>query len=222
MTPEHKECQKKLREIGSILGFEVDKTGGSLGKMYHMGSPDCVWYYNCEGKEPLIKIAKGDRCEKKKCTVNHGNGKRLPFIAFEVANSEDEKGLRGSLMTLQLTSASVSVIVLIGRTAEKHTQFFNKLAGRYSYMRTRIWTKEYVDDLYKRLVENKIGIEDGEGCGKLKASLKEKYNIVLGQLSLDNLQNDINKILKSEIRVSGRSSKTGEKVTTDISVKDIL
>jgi hypothetical protein len=211
-------CQK-LKKIGTELGFHA--TIGSKGKMYHMGKPDCVWYYKCDGKEPLLKIAKGDKI-KCNCGSCKAVSQYLPFVAFEVPNSEDEKGLRGSLMTLQLTNASAGIIVLTGKSEREHKKYTGKLIGRYSYMRTRIWTKEYVDDLYKRLVENKIVIEDAEGHGKLKASLKQKYNIVLGQLSLDNLQNDINKILKSEIRVSGRSSKTGEKVTTDILVKDIL
>ena len=154
MTPEHKECQKKLLKIGDILGFKVDR-GKRLGKMYHMGAPDCVWYYNCDGKEPLIKIAKGDRCAKKNCKVNHGESKYLPFVAFEVANSEDEKCLRGSLMTLQLTNASSSVIVLIGETAKKHASFLDKLVGRYSSMRIRVWTKDYVKKLYNSVTNAK-------------------------------------------------------------------
>jgi len=148
VTPKHKDYVGKLMKIGTDLGFYA-ADGKNLGKMYHMGSPDCVWYYNCEGKEPLMKIAKGDRCEKTNCKVDHGNGKCLPFIAFEVADSEKEKGLRGSLMSLQLANASAGVIVLVG-TAAKYKPYLNKLVGRYSSARIRIWTEKDVDELYSR------------------------------------------------------------------------
>lgn len=151
MTPEHIEYVKKLMKIGEDLGFYV-ADGKKLGKMYHMGSPDCVWYYNCEGKEPLMKIAKGERCEKTNCKIKHGNGKFLPFIAFEVADSEKEKGLRGSLMSLQLTNASAGVIVLVG-TAAKYKSYLNKLVGRYSSARIRIWMEKDVNKLYNEIVK---------------------------------------------------------------------
>jgi hypothetical protein len=141
-------CQK-LKKIGDELEFHA--IIGSKGKMFHMGKPDCVWYYECEGKEPLLKIAKGERI---KCNCNSCKevNQYLPFLAFEVCNSEDEKGLRGSLMALQLTNATASIIVLTGKSEREYKKYMGKLLGRYSYMRTRIWKKEYVDDLYKRLV----------------------------------------------------------------------
>lgn len=140
----------RLKKIGKELGFYA--IIGSKGKMFHMGKPDCVWYYKCEGKEPLLKIARG---EKSKCNCDSCKkvSQYLPFIAFEVPNSEDEKALRGSLMALQLTNASASIIVLTGKSEREHKEYMKKLIGRYSYMRTRIWTKEYVDDLYVKLVK---------------------------------------------------------------------
>jgi hypothetical protein len=134
MTPEHKEYVRKLMEIGKELKFHVSD-GRDLGKMYHMANPDCVWYYDCKGKKPLLKIAKGDKSNY------------LPVVAFEVADSEKEKGLRGSLMSLQLANASASVIVLVG-TAAKYKSYLNKLVGRYSSIRIRIWTESDVNKLY--------------------------------------------------------------------------
>ena len=72
----HSECVKKLKEIGECFGF--NSTGRSYGKMYHMGNPDCVWYYQGKGAKELRKIAKGDKY------------RFLPFIAFEVPYSEKD------------------------------------------------------------------------------------------------------------------------------------
>ena len=134
MTPKHKEYVRKLMDIGKDLDFYV-ADGKKLGKMYHMANPDCVWYYDCRGKKPLLKIAKGDKSNY------------IPVVAFEVADSEREKGLRGSLMSLQLANASASVVVLVG-TAAKYKSYLNKLVGRYSSARIRIWTEKDVNKLY--------------------------------------------------------------------------
>ncbi|MDP2930261.1 MAG: hypothetical protein Q8N56_01470 [bacterium] len=152
----HSECVKKLKEIGKIYGFYTND-GIKLGKMYHMGNPDCVWYLECKGKEPLMKITRGDICKQKSCKYieKHGRGRYFPIVAFEVPNSENEKALRGSLMTLQFANASASVIVLIGKSAEKHTQYTNKLVGRYSSIRLRIWPEKYVNSLYDRIMRTK-------------------------------------------------------------------
>jgi len=133
----HKECVRKLIEIGKRFGFY--STGRSFGKMYHMGNPDCVWYYKGKGAKELYKIAKGDKY------------KYLPFIAFEVPHSEKEKALRGTVSTLQLTNASASVIVLIGQSA-KYRSYMKKLVGRYSSTRFRIWTEKDVNGLYNKAI----------------------------------------------------------------------
>ena len=109
---DHSECVHKLKKIGEQLGFH--SSGRSFGKMYHMGNPDCVWYYKGPGEKALRKISKGDRY------------KYLPMVAFEVAYSETEKSLRGSLVTLQLTNAAASVIVLIGHSV-KYKSYLKKL-----------------------------------------------------------------------------------------------
>jgi len=136
----HSECIKKLIEIGTQLGFHA--TGRGYGKMYHMGNPDCVWYYKGKGAKELYKIAKGDKY------------KYLPFIAFEIPFSEKEKALRGSLVTLQLTNASASVIILLGESV-KYKSYMKKLVGRYSFTRFRIWTEKDVDELYNKVIKNK-------------------------------------------------------------------
>ena len=102
----HVECIHTLVEIGKYLGFESRQ--GIDNKMYELANPDCVWYYKGKGWEELRKIARGDK-SKSNC---------IPFVAFEVAYSEGMKGLRGSLMSLQLVNASVSIIVL-KQSAEK-------------------------------------------------------------------------------------------------------
>ena len=129
---DHSECVRELIEIGKSLGFHG--VGRSYGKMYHMGNPDCVWYYKGPAERAFLKIAKGDRY------------RYLPVIAFEVAASEQEKNLRGSLVTLQLTNAAASVIVLLGSSV-KYKSYLRKLAGRYSYVRYRIWTERDVNEL---------------------------------------------------------------------------
>ena len=134
----HSECIKKLIEIGRHLDFY--STGRGHGKMYHLGNPDCVWYYKGPGEKELRKIAKGDKY------------KYLPFIAFEVAFSEQEKALRGSLVTLQLTNASASIVVLIGKSI-RYKSYMNKLVGRYSSTRFRIWTEKDVNELYNKVIK---------------------------------------------------------------------
>ena len=74
----------------------------------------------------------------------------MPFIAFEVANTEREKALRGTLVTLQLTNATASIIVLIGKSVE-YKGFLRRLVGRYSYGRLRIWTEKDVNELHDKV-----------------------------------------------------------------------
>jgi hypothetical protein len=133
---DHTECVRRLKEIGKILGFH--SVGRSFGKKYHLGNPDCVWYYKGKGEQELRKIARGD------------NYRYLPFLAFEVPNSEQQKALRGTLVTLQLTNASANIIVLIGKSL-KFKSYMKKLIGRYSFGRFRIWSEQEVNDLYDKV-----------------------------------------------------------------------
>lgn len=139
----HAQYVEKLIKIGINLGF--DAKGKVEGKMYELANPDCIWYYKGkpEAEKVLKKIARGDRAE------------HIPVVAFEVAYSEEEKEFRGSMMSLQLTNAAASVIVLLGKSAEPRLESkLNKLFGRYSYTRFRIWTKKDVDELYNKIVQN--------------------------------------------------------------------
>jgi len=133
----HSECVRMLIEAGNKLGFRA--VGRGYRKKYELGNPDCVWYYQGPGNEALKKIARGEKAEF------------LPFIAFEVAFSEKEKELRGSLVTLQLTNASANIIVLLAKSLNQKS-YLKKLLGRYSYGRFRLWTKKDVDDLYKQVM----------------------------------------------------------------------
>jgi len=72
----HSECVRELIAVGNRLGFHA--TGRVHGKIYHMGNPDCVWYYKGPAERTLRKIARGDQY------------KYLPIIAFEVAANEHE------------------------------------------------------------------------------------------------------------------------------------
>lgn len=143
MKKEHDVYVDKLVEIGKCLEFEA--LYKVEGKMYELANPDCIWYYKGkpEAEAMLKKIARGDKAE------------HIPVVAFEVAYSEKEKALRGSMVSLQLTNAAVSIIVLLGKSAEpKIKSKLNKLFGRYSYTRFRIWTKEDVDELYNKVVKS--------------------------------------------------------------------
>ena len=57
---------------------------------------------------------------------------------------------------------------------------------------------------------------------KLRTTLKSKYNLAVGELTLEKARCKINKIIKTKIRVSGRSYKTGKKKTISLSVVDLL
>lgn len=135
MNQAHKECIDKLIKIGNQFGFEASSR--VKGKMYELANPDCVWYYKGPGAKELRKIAKGDKCQY------------LPLVAFEVAYSEKEKALRGSMVSLQLTNAAASIIVLLGTSATLKSKL-RKLFGRYSSTRFRIWTQKDVDSLYEK------------------------------------------------------------------------
>lgn len=229
MTPKHKECQEKLLKIGTALELKNDR-GKGLGKMYHMGCPDVVWYYDCSDKEPLMKIAEGDRCNlirekiknsikiKKKCNI-HGSCRYLPLVAFEVSN-EEEKALRGSIMTLLLVNAAASIIVIIGKSDKKHESFAEKLTGRFSFARLRVWTEKDVDELYDKVVKK----EDNHcvDSGKLKSALKHKYDIAIGERSLVDLKSEIAEISKTKVKISGRSYKTGKKKIIRIPLASLL
>jgi len=139
-TMNHSQCVKKLIEVGNELGFHA--VGKSSGKKYELGNPDCVWYYAGKGQEVFGKIARGEKATY------------LPFITFEVAFSEKEKNLRGSLVTLQLTNAAANIIVLLGESVGLKV-YLKKLIGRYSFGRFRIWTETNVEEMYMQVMKKR-------------------------------------------------------------------
>jgi len=151
MTPEHTETIRKLKEIGRHYGFH--SSDKSIGLKYHLATIDVLWSVDCSGKKGLTKILSGERCKCPKCrgikTVY------LPIVAFEVAASEKEKALRGSVMSLQLANASAGIIVLVGSAIE-HKTYVRKLLGRYSSGRLRLWTRQDVDGLYADIRSDKV------------------------------------------------------------------
>lgn len=150
MTPEHTETIRKLKEIGRHYGFHsADKT---IGLKYHLANIDVAWCIDCSGKKGLTKILSGERCKCPKCRGI--KAVYLPVVAFEVACSEKEKALRGSVMSLQLVNASAGIIVLVG-SATAHKSFVRKLLGRYSSGRLRLWTQQDVDRLYQGIKADK-------------------------------------------------------------------
>lgn len=146
----HSECQNKLIEMGRKLDFSVfDRT---KGKLYKLASADCVWYLkpNPSSAEFVQEMAKDDEFDT------------IPVIAFEVANSEQEKTLRGSVYSLHLLNASASVIVLIGRSLEKHS-YLKDLLSKFALGRIHIWTEEDVLKWYGRIVGGQAGRVSEEG-----------------------------------------------------------
>jgi len=181
-TPAHKECIRKLIEIGVSYGFCVLER--SIGLKYHLATIDVLWCIDCNGKKGLTKILGGERCKCAECrkrrqsvhvpiiTIDSNSDKKkkilggcsallqptsssayLPVVAFEVASSEKEKQLRGSVMSLQLAGASAGVIVLVGAAdTGERKSFVKKLIARYSSGRLRIWTQKDVDRLYQQFL----------------------------------------------------------------------
>lgn len=134
----HSQCVRKLIEVGKRLGF--DAVGRIRGVRYKLANPDCVWYSKQIAlPQVLQRIPKSEDCE------------HLPLLAFEVAYSEHEKALRGSLVSLQVASAAASVIVLLGKSAD-HRAYLQKLVEKYSFGRYAIWTEDDVNDLYNEVV----------------------------------------------------------------------
>jgi hypothetical protein len=136
---DHSKCRKMLIDIGKKLGFE--SVGKTMGDLYGLANADCVWYYpkNEEGQDIFKKLAEQDGYS------------RIPIVAFEVAYSEAEKNLRGSLTSLQLLNAAVSVMVLIGPSAA-HKGYVERLLNKFALGRTRLWTQEDVFQWHKKII----------------------------------------------------------------------
>ncbi len=137
----HSDCQELLKAMGEKLGFKVFKQ--TRGDLYHLASADCVWYYltNRDSSGFIGEMAKNDGYET------------IPVVAFEVANSEDPKNLRGSVSSLQILNAAASVIVLIGASVEKRS-YLEKLLTKFALGRVHIWTAEDVTNWQKKILND--------------------------------------------------------------------
>ena len=51
---------------------------------------------------------------------------------------------------------------------------------------------------------------------KLMADLKNKYNLAVGERTIEALEHKLTKISKTKVKVSGRSYETGKKKTVTI------
>lgn len=137
---DHSGCQDLLKAMGEKLGFDVFKK--TRGGLFKLASVDCVWYYptNESSAEFFGEMAKNDGYYE------------IPVVAFEVANSEQEKTLRGSVSSLQILNASASVIVLIGKS-EQHRQYLEKLLSKFALGRVHIWTADDVTKWHKHIMK---------------------------------------------------------------------
>lgn len=135
----HSECQEILKTIGQKLGFEVFKK--TRGDLFHLASADCVWYYRPDevSADFMSGLAKDDGYHT------------IPVVAFEVANSESEKALRGSVSSLQILGASASVIVLMGKS-EKLRKYLNGLLSKFALGRVQIWTTDDVSKWHDKII----------------------------------------------------------------------
>lgn len=129
--------------MGESLGF--DSIGRTMGKLYKLTSADCVWYYP-KGPDPesiFADFARQDEYDK------------IPFVAFEVAYSEKEKALRGSLASLQILGASVSVIVLAGPSKE-YREYVEDLIRKFALNRVIIWEDVKISEWHSRIVSGTV------------------------------------------------------------------
>lgn len=56
---------------------------------------------------------------------------------------------------------------------------------------------------------------------KLESILKEKYNIAVGQKTLEEVKRDIEHALNTKIKISGRSYETGKKKIIKLPIKNL-
>jgi len=134
----HAEYCRKLREIGSKLGYNSEKVKTPLG------FADVMW---------LKKI------------WPFSEGIEMPVAVFEVVSSEDQKTLRTSLMNMLSMQPLVAVFVLIKDEIKKHVKrtdrdmpeqwldrinkYVDNLTTEYSsFIRIEKWEEKKVEQLY--------------------------------------------------------------------------
>jgi len=144
-SKEHNQIVRMLIQIGKSLGF--DSAGRTMGKLYNLASADCVWYYpekfDSKSKSIFAYFARQDKYDK------------IPLVAFEVAYSEKEKNLRGSLASLQILGASVSIIVLAGKSMD-YESYLKELIKKFALNRVIILDEKKVREWHTKIVNGKF------------------------------------------------------------------
>jgi len=57
---------------------------------------------------------------------------------------------------------------------------------------------------------------------KVRSRLKNKYNLAIGEATLEKVSRRVAKVAGTKIKISGRSYKTGRRKTIAVSVKTLL
>lgn len=57
---------------------------------------------------------------------------------------------------------------------------------------------------------------------KLRVYLKTKHDLAAGEVTLKKVSDEISELAKTKIKISGRSYKTGNRKTVNVTFKDLL
>jgi hypothetical protein len=137
---------KKLKEIGSALGFDTKARKAENGyyrEQYHLANPDCVWYVAVDRRLRDLGIFPDDA---------------IPAVVFEVLYREEEKSMRGSMLSLPFRNPFRGVLVLLRREGETiehyddRKDYLTRLHKKVSCDNVLIWTEQVVDELHKKTV----------------------------------------------------------------------
>lgn len=149
MSPKHQEYQTKLLQIGEALGYESRRSFRKSA----MG--DAVWLERMSAKYARTL---------------------LPVAAFKVLSFETGKEIREALMTLQVISPALGVLVVVEEDyarraqelkkydAETYPQHIRRLAERIKRgveltFRVEVWGQKDVDRLHREYVEEMLPLK---------------------------------------------------------------
>lgn len=143
----HSDYIKKLKEIGIALHFSTKPRKSNdeyYREQYHLANPDCVWYQEVDPKLKDERIFPDDA---------------IPAIVFEVLYAEEEKAMRGSVLSLPFRNPFRGILVLLRQDGESEQDYQNRkdylyrIKNKTKYDNIDIWTEQYVDELYERIVK---------------------------------------------------------------------
>ena len=146
MTPMLQSYQRKIIEIGEVLGYETRRSY----KKSAMG--DAIWL-----DRRSTRFAED----------------ALPVVAFKILTFETRKEIREAIATLQAISPALGVLVVLEDayarrgaslkkyTAESYPEHIRKIArqlaeGIQLTFRTLVWGQSEVDQLYQDQVEGRL------------------------------------------------------------------